>query len=220
MERKRISLIDAKKLFKNNFIGPEQLESIKHEIKLLSPFEKKLTLPEIIIDKEIIKFPEDYILVLGIPFLIDNSLLTINNLKNIFNDSSDYKKPFFYNQDWYLNEEFACKRTLEYKWYLLKKSIFNDSPGVSPEKFILKNHHKNIQLPSAILCTYVFFCHYFLTNGEKLWQFNYVWCSDIDVNNDQIYVGRYDDPSGVAKSGFSIHRHLKIRTSHGIIDML
>ena len=65
-----------------------------------------------------------------------------------------------------------------------------------------------------ILITYIFITYY-KTTGIILWQNDYIWCNDFDSNEDQIYVGRYYDPLGISKDGFSIHRHLTIKENYG-----
>lgn len=56
-----------------------------------------------------------------------------------------------------------------------------------------------------------------MNDGEKLWDNDYIWCSDTYNNGDQIYVGRYTDLSGLNADGFEIHRHLKIKNNYGVI---
>ena len=86
---------------------------------------------------------------------------------------------------------------------------------------LLKNMEIDIsKLPSALLCAFVFFSNYYNTNGELLWKNDFTWCSDIDSNDDQIYVGRYIDVKGLNKNGFNIHRHLKIKNNCSCIDTI
>ena len=45
-------------------------------------------------------------------------------------------EPCFYNQDWYLKENFAAEKTLDFKWYLISKNLNKESRGKDPEKII------------------------------------------------------------------------------------
>lgn len=217
MER-RTDLNYAEKIMGRNFIGPEQLESKKIELGILSPF--NFSIPEIPFSSETLKFYcNDYILILGIPKSFDNEPLTINKMRSLFGLNPDINEPCFYNQDWYLNETFAKSKMLDLKWYLQKKNISESERGKNVDE-IIPTLASSQKLPSAILACYAFFTNYFINNKEILWKNDFLWCEDIDHNLDQIYVGRYIDPEGINKNGFNIHRHLKIRKNLSIADEL
>jgi len=204
-------------IFGKNFIGPEQLDSIKNNMGILSPFEMTTDIPIIPFDFDVLqKHSTDYILILGIPTAFDNKPLTINKMRSIFGYNPYVKEPCFYDQDWYLKEYFACRNKLEFKWYLIRKKVFEEGRGknVNEINLVLK-HHK---LPSAVLACFTFFSYYYLNSNELLWKHDYIWCRDKDHNGDQIYVGRYLDPEGINKNGFNIHRHLEIRTFYSFVD--
>ena len=117
-------------------------------------------------------------------------------------------------QDWYLHEDFI-DHPLETKWYLVRKTVVEDSRAVMPEQLM----ERRMVFPSAILVAYTFFAYYFQT-GEYLWYHDFVWCCDVDHNGDRIYVGKYHDIDGVNKNGFSVHRHLALRNCYAAIDTL
>lgn len=216
MERKT-KLITAKKLFGKNFIGYDELYTIRKEMGILVPSIDINQVPDIPYPEELLtKLSNDYILILGSQFYQDKSPLTIMKLREHFGIDPHISEPCFYNQDWYLNEKFANQKHLENKWYLIKKNVYEEGRGKSPQE--IKNTHK-ILFPSAILACYTFFTYYFVNNGEILWKYDYIWCEDYDHNGDQIYVGRYEDPDGINKNGFSIHRHLAIRRGYSYIDI-
>ena len=209
MERKT-SLVEAQEIMGNNFIGPNELRSVKDMFPLYIP----AIIPEIpIASEELKKYSEDYILILGVAEMDDNIPVNIFSMRVLFGIDPDSSEPCFYNQDWYSSENFI-RTPLENKWYLIKKNIIQSTRAESPES-ILK---QKICFPSAILCAYTFFVYYFIT-GEYLWYHDFVWCSDSDHNNDRIYVGKYNDIDGVNKNGFSIHRHLSLRNCYGAIDI-
>lgn len=75
---------------------------------------------------------------------------------------------------------------------------------------------KSKKYPPAILLTYFFFANY-LINKQISFKNDFVWTCDVDSNNDQIYVGRYYDPKGIAKNGFSVHRYLSVNYNYASI---
>ena len=110
----------------------------------------------------------------------------------------------FYPQDWYEKEPFMDTFLIP-GLYKLPKNIQKSSRGKSPN---------NQKLYPASLIAYTFIIFY-KTYNEILWPNDYIWCDNFDSNGDQIYVGRYYDPLGISKNGFSIHRHLTIKENYG-----
>ncbi len=206
MERAELQKI--KELYGNNFIGPEELKPF---LIILGGNNIEIPIPNIDYSLDILKkYSKDYILILGTSN-INGSPLTIEYLRSSFGIESNIHKPCFYNQDWYLKEDFI-NRTLASQWYLLRKEPLNETRAKQPEE-ILK---RKIKFPSAVLCTYTFFAYYFL-NKEYLWYHDFIWCEDKDHNGDRIYVGKYNDIDGINKNGFSIHRHLALRKCYSAI---
>lgn len=206
----RTTIDEARLIFKENFIG---LDDLLFLFVRLHPFgETKFSVPEIPWGINELKAKADnYILILGIPSWggVD---LNIRNLRNCLGWQPELSEPCFYNQDWYINEKFIDE-TLELKWYLIRKHVFDDSRAVDPHILI----ERDINFPSAILCCYTFFAFWF-ARGIKLWEYDFLWCSDKDHNGDRIYVGKYTDIDGINKNGFSIHRHLALRLCYSAID--
>ncbi|HLC80877.1 MAG TPA: hypothetical protein VJG31_03840, partial [Candidatus Nanoarchaeia archaeon] len=160
----------------------------------------------------------EYVLILGFPSDENKNPLTLNAMRSFYGLEPTVKEPCFYNQDWYLNEDFAGKTTLEFKWYIIRKKVIEETRGKRPEEIM--ETIKNVRgFPSAILTAYTFFLCYFL-NKEKLWENDFLWCSDKDGNGDRIYTGRYTDPRGINKNGFNIHRHLSIRPVYGLAPQI
>lgn len=209
MER-TTSINEAKIIFGHNFIGPEELAMIAKKMGVVVP----LDIPLIDFDIKYLKERcGDYLLVLGLASLDNGESITLKSLREKFGSDPDIFEPCFYNQDWYLNEDFINKE-LECRWFLIRKTIFNNSRAKLPE-ILVKEH----SFPSAILCAYVFFIFWFCHN-EVLWKDDFVWCDDVDRNGDRIYVGRYLDLSGGNRKGFNIHRHLSIRDNYGSVEVL
>jgi hypothetical protein len=214
MERET-SLIRAKKIMGENFIGLEELVSIKKEMGIHIPDNSLEILPKIDFPEDLLeRCKNDYLLILGIPFYKDGSELTIVKMREHFGCDPEKSEPCFYNQDWYLHEEFSNKVTFEFSWYLIKKEIEENFRGKIIDDSYLTAQQK--VLPSSLLCAYTFFCCFYI-KGQYIWQNDFVWCNDHDSNDDQIYVGRYFDQKKNAKPGFSIHRYLKINKNYGYI---
>jgi len=209
MER-TTSVADAKKIMGLNFIGCEELEQISNSFSVKIPSVS----PEIpysieyLIDKK-----DDYLLILGVSETINSKPLNLLFLREFFGTNPDVSEPCFYNQDWYMKEDFM-NLCLDNKWYLIKNTVFEDSRAELPT--LLQNMYT---FPTAILCAYSFFAYWFHAT-EILWKYDFVWCSDQDHNGDRIYIGKYIDIDMVNKSGFSIHRHLALRHFYGCVSVL
>ena len=188
-------------------IGPEELRKVQ-ALGLRLP-EKE---PEIPFCTEELEFKKDhYILVYGTSTFADGTSVTIRNLKKRFGKEPEISEPCFYNQDWYEKEHFIDIPMAD-GWFFIRKDVFEDSRAVQPAELM-----KEYVFPRAVTCTYAFFTAWYVI-GIRLWEHDFVWCSDTDHNGDRIYVGKYHDIDGVNKNGFSIHRHLALRPCYGCID--
>ncbi len=210
----RATVKEAKHIFRDNFIGIEKIIPFFKKIGITENSLKHFEIPNIPYSvKELESYSKDYILILGIGQIQEFSI-SIRFLRDKLGFNPELSEPCFYNQDWYLKEDFV-DNTLQNKWYLIQKKVFEDSRAVQPAQLL----EKGIRFPSAILCTYTFFAYYF-SNQLILWEYDFVWCSDTDHNNDRIYVGKYRDIDGVNKNGFSVHRHLALRNCYSAINIL
>jgi hypothetical protein len=197
----------AKKLFKNNFIGPEELKSIDSKLN----FDLPNTIPNINLNLSDIN-PDEYILIYGCSKFHDKTKFDIQKLIEIFGYNFSKDTVCFYNQDWYYSEKFI-NNTLSDRWYLIQKTIAENNRGNAPNEKI-----ENL-LPSSTLCAYTFFV-WWLLRHEILWPNDFVWCNDKDKYGDRIYVGKFIDKDNINRSGFSIHRHLSIKKNYGSIISL
>ena len=201
---------EARELFGKNFIGKEELSVISDKVGIQIP----VTEPVIPYDiTELSLKKTEYLLVLGTAQWKTGDTVTLFTLRSNFGIDPDKKEPCFYNQDWYMHEAFM-HTPLENKWYLIKKSVFENSRAQSADLLAQEYH-----FPAAIVCAYIFFINYFST-GEYLWKHDFIWCSDLDHNGDRIYVAKYFDVNGINKNGFSIHRHLRIREHYGAVEVI
>lgn len=208
----RISAVLAKQIFGQNFLGIEEIESIADKLGLYYNKEIMKRFADIpYSQEELLQKKDTHVL-----FFVQNKSnqkdlkISINYLKSILGSDPSESEPCFYNQDWYIKEQFANQCNVDSGWYLLRKSLIETSRGESPDKSNLARY------PSALLVTYAYFVFKIL-HGISLYDNDYVWCSDTDEAGDQVYVGRYTDPEKIAKNGFSIHRHLSIKKNYGTI---
>lgn len=208
MERKATPEI-AKKILGKDLIGFTELEMISGSL----PLSIKISTPLFPYSIEFLEqHRETHLLILGLSQLKNGKPITIRTLREYFGFDPDVSEPCFYNQDWYLKENFIDSQ-LQNGWFLIGKDVIEETKGKDPSKLI-KEH----DLPSSIQCTFTFFVYWYCFQGP-LWQNNYIWCSDLDHNGDRIYVGRYHDSSKINKNGFSIHRHLSINNSYGCVGI-
>lgn len=208
----------AKKIMGKNFIGPAELNKISKQLNL-APINDG-NVPEIGYSAELLKkIKNDYLLILGVSKNKNDEDLTINSMRSFFGFNSAIKEPCLYNQDWYLGEDFAAKTHLSDQWYLIKKEIIAEVSGKLPDE-IEKKLRESEKFPPAVLTAYAFFAYYFHTQGEVLWPYDFIWCSDRDSNGDRIYTGRYYDPKKINKNGFNIHRYLTVKPWYGAITQI
>lgn len=197
---------EAKEILGDHFICVDELSKITGFFSVSIPKE----IPLIPFTREaILSVKNTHLLILCPSNFSDGTSITIKSIKDKI---SSYKgKPCFYNQDWYLKEKFI-EKPLESKWLLVSKSLLEETRALPADRITSRYN-----LHSAVELTFAFFANYFINNGEKLWNNDYVWCSDVDDKGDQIYVGRYTDSSGLNADGFEIHRHLKIKKNYGAV---
>ena len=208
MER-TTSVAEARMIMGLNFIGCEELNLISTDFYAKTPS----ICPKIPYSSEYLTHKkDDYLLILGVSETINLEPLNLLFMREFFGTNPEVSEPCFYNQDWYLNEDFM-NLCLENKWYLIKKTVFEDSRAELPT--LLQNMYT---FPTAILCAYSFFAYWFHAN-ESLWKYDFVWCSDKDHNGDRIYSGKYIDIDGVNRNGFSIHRHLALRDTYATVTV-
>ena len=199
---------EARALFSGRFIGPDELRA------LASPFSfDSLEAPTIPFSDEALRKNTGTHILIFTPRTNFGSPITLNALRDLFGVGPAVSEPCMYNQDWYVKEDFAAKQSLDGGWHLIRKDVLEEARAKRPDE-IESSLRGNESFPAAVTCAFAFFAYWYMTGGEKLWKHDFVWCSDRDHNNDRIYVGRYEDPTGVNKNGFNIHRHLALRPAY------
>lgn len=191
----------AKQLFGSSFLGKEELQALPLPFSFI-----ELSVPSIPFSDEVLmRCAMTHILIFA-PKCGVNLLWLRENF-----GTDPAKQPCMYNQDWYVKEAFASK-CLDGAWHLIPRVVREEYRAERPET--IEETLRGESFPSAILCAFTFFSYWCATGGEQLWKHDFLWCDDRDHNSDWIYVGRYEDPSGVNKNGFNIHRHLALRSAY------
>jgi len=199
-----MDIAQAKKIMGKNFIGPAELGAISARMGIANVSKSRIA--KIPFTESVLKkHRKKALLILGVQKFKNGKKMTLNNLRAWFGANSQ-KEPRFYNQDWYLKEDFAAQETLKPEWYLVSMSVQSGTRGQNPER-IKRSITRRYALPSAVLAAFTFFAYYFYTGGKILWEQDFIWCEDTDNAGDQIYVGRYP---------FNVHRHLRIRSNYGL----
>ena len=131
----------AKKNFKNNFIGPEELKSIESKVNF--DFPKKI--PNINLNLSNIN-PDEYILIYGCSRFHNKTKFDIKKLIEIFGYNYTKDTVCFYNQDWYSSEKFINNTpTFEDNTPILNnKPIIVESKS-APKKFKIFDPSLNIK---------------------------------------------------------------------------
>ncbi|MDO8562010.1 MAG: hypothetical protein Q7S05_04270 [bacterium] len=138
--------------------------------------------------------------------------ITLDFLRELFGVDPAVSEPCMYNQDWYLKEDFATKTALDGTWHLIRKDVLEGARAKLPED--IEHDLMGEQFPTAVTYVFTFFAYWLATGGKVLWKNDFLWCSDRDHNGDRVYVGCYEDPAGMNKNGFNIHRHLALRPAY------
>ena len=208
MER-NATIEEARQIFGENMIGIDELSQLP-DMWVLSLPVPEYELPWTV--EELESYKKDYLLILAADKFINGEPVSLASIKKRVGVNPDESEPCLYNQDWYDKEDFV-QRPIQAGWYLIKRDVFDDSRAVSPNELEVKH-----SFPTAIQCAYAFFIMWYSRN-VCLWRHDFVWCSDKDHNGDRIYVGKYHDIDGVNKNGFSIHRHLALRSCYAAVDV-
>lgn len=187
-------------------IGPKEL------LKL--PFKCGGEAPAVPFSESVLRVHDDtHILIFTPATYADGTSITLNSLREKFGMDPAVSEPCMYNQDWYVKEDFAAKQSLDGGWHLIRKNVLEEARAKRPEE-IEPSLGVHESFPTAVTSTFTFFAYWYMTGGEKLWKHDFVWCSNRDHNGDRVYAGRYEDPTGINKNGFNVHRHLALRPDY------
>ncbi len=146
--------LEAKEILSANFIGTKELERLQNHFAVRIPE----TIPSIPFEKDKLEGCRGtHLLILCTPQFSDGTDISIETIR--LKVSLSGETPCFYNQDWYLKEEFI-KKQLGLKWLLVSKSVLDESRAIPAEKVV-----SMYRLHSAVELTFAFFANYFVTYG-------------------------------------------------------
>ncbi len=185
-------LFQAKKIMGKNMFGVEDV--IKHfgvTLRALS-VEQRARLTTIPFSKLVLQECEDtHILFPGYPLTIIEISDTVP--RGLF---------LSYADDWYHNQDFAKKKKVACRWYLIKKNGIPESFGKTfndGEKLLVENE----EIPYACEVIFMVILHKLVT-GECLFSNSYVRCHDLTLRGDRLHVGGFS-PEGLYFS--TLHDH-------------
>ena len=196
---------EAQKLFGDRFIGINQLEAISSHLPVALGAVEPIPWHDDVLQAH----ADTHILLYCPATFVDGTPVTINSLRTHFGMDPSIHEPCFYNQDWYVKDPFASS-SLEACWRLMRVPVLEEARAQLPDT-IEASLAPHETFPAAVTCAFAFFTYWFHTGGEILWRNDFIWCRDRDHQGDRIYVGRYEDPTGINRNGFSVHRHLALR---------
>ena len=142
---------EAKWIMGNSFIGIDELKSVPEGFKIKADsIEIPFSVEELSLKKGthvLIYCPQDF---------ADGTAISIQSIRTNI-EKMGCKTPVFYNQDWYLKEDFYKVVIERPHWLLLQKTVDDSTRGVLPEKIEAQYY-----LPIAAELTFAFFCLLFL----------------------------------------------------------
>ena len=147
-------------------------------------------------------------LVFGFPTPLDNSGLTLSNLKAIVGTNPTHQ-PAFFEHPWYADEAFM-ESPCTPGWHFVLMDVHPESIG-QPINYVDRLKAKGMELPSAIEVVLMLFLHY-EASKEQLLLRKHTWCSDTATLGRQVTVGAFgrnglfvsSHPSGFASRGLGI----------------
>jgi len=147
-------------------------------------------------------------MVFGFPTPIDNSALTLSNLKTIVGADPSHQ-PAFFDHPWYTDEPFMVNPCPP-GWHFLLMDVHPESVS-QPLDYIRHLKSEGMELPTAIEIVLMLFLHYEGTKEQLLLR-KHTWCSDRASLGRQVTVGAFGrnglflsaHPSGFASRGLGI----------------
>jgi DNA-directed RNA polymerase subunit RPC12/RpoP len=176
-------LRQVKEIMGNNFLGPERLNKC-FNIQLTK--EELLKIP--FSDETLEECKDTHILFLGINHDKEGKPLTINRFREMF--PADGQPKFYSYKSWYDNEKFATKETPEFRWYLIRKLILEESRDKTYEKQqkLLK---ENEEIERAVVYIYGMLLM-FKATGKRLFEHDWVWCRDVNSGGKRVHINGFN----------------------------
>jgi hypothetical protein len=175
----------AREIMGKNFLGVEEVAEC-FGIQLTQ--EELTKVAEIPFTEATLEECKDtHILFLGINHDKEGKPLTINRLREMFPSTGQPR--FWSYQFWYDKEKFAAKETPELKWYLIRKTVSEESRSknyIEQEKLLKENEERE----RAIVYVYGILLMS-KARKERLFEQDYVWCTDLDSGGYRVCVGYF-----------------------------
>lgn len=176
----------AREIMGKNFLGVEEVAEC-FGIQLTQ--EELITVAEIPFTEATLQECKDsHILFLGVNHDKEGKPLTINRFREMLPSTGQPR--FWSYQSWYDKEKFATKETPELKWYLIRKTVTKESRSknyTEQEKLLKENEERE----RAIVYVYGIFLM-FKARNERLFETDYVWCTDLGSDGHRVFVGGFD----------------------------
>jgi len=176
----------ARAIMGKNFLGVEEVAEYFGIILTQDELAKVAEIP--FSEKTLEECKDTHILFLGVHHNKEGKPLTITSLREMFPATS---QPRFYSYEdaWYNKEKFATKETTELKWYLVRKVITEESRSENfqeQEKLLKEQEYRE----KTVVYVYGMLLM-FRATGERLFENDYVWCTDLDSDGYRVDVGYF-----------------------------
>jgi hypothetical protein len=176
----------AREIMGKNFLGVEEVAEC-FGIQLTA--EELAKVAEVPFTEATLEECKDtHILFLGVNHNKEGKPLTINRFREMF-PSTGQSRFYSYEDAWYDKEKFATKETPELRWYLIRKTVTEESRSKNyqeQEKLLKENEERE----RAVVYVYGIFLM-FKARNERLFETDYAWCTDLDSDGYRVFVGDF-----------------------------
>jgi hypothetical protein len=145
-------------------------------------------------------------MVFGFPTPVDNSALTLSNLKTIVGTDPAHQ-PAFFDHPWYADEPFMASQCAP-GWHFLMMDVHPESIS-QPLDYVRRLKSEGMELPSAIEIVLMLFLHYEGTKEQLLLR-KHTWCSD------RASLGRHVTVGAFGRNGLFVSGHPEGFASRGL----
>ncbi|MCH8741699.1 hypothetical protein IH779_02265 [Patescibacteria group bacterium] len=174
----------SREIMGNNFLGVEEV--VEHfGISLVQ--EELAKIAEVpFFEATLQECKDSHVLFLGVPVNRVGNPLTVNYFRDMF--PADSPRFWAYQDSRYDRERFATEETCELRWYLLRKSILDESRPLDykEQNYLLQENEYRERAIVYIFCELLMF----RARSELLFKDDWVWCTDVDSDGSQVRVGR------------------------------
>ena len=177
----------AREIMGKNFLGVEEVAEYFGIVLTQEELAKVTEIP--FSEKTLEECKDTHFLFLGVHHNKEGKPLTITSLREMF-PAVGQPKFYSYEDAWYNKEKFATKETPELRWYLIRKAITKESRSKNfqeQEKLLKEQEYRE----KAVVYVYGMFLM-FKATGERLFENDYVWCTDLGSGGSRVHVCHFD----------------------------